>query len=78
MVAQAFNSFPVMYGMQSLLACPQEPDESSPLPVVLFLYGPFMLHCKKCTCFFRGHAVAQLVEAVRYRPEGRGFDSRLT
>ena len=22
------------------------------------------------------HAVAQLVEAVRYKPEGRGFDSR--
>jgi hypothetical protein len=24
----------------------------------------------------RGHAVAQLVEALRYKPEGRGFDSR--
>jgi hypothetical protein len=24
-----------------------------------------------------GHAVAQLVEALRYKPEGRGFDSRL-
>ena len=23
-----------------------------------------------------GHAVAQLVEALRYRPEGRGFNSR--
>jgi len=23
-----------------------------------------------------GHAVAQLVEAMRYKPEGRGFDSR--
>jgi hypothetical protein len=23
-----------------------------------------------------GHAVAHLVEAVRYKPEGRGFDSR--
>ena len=23
----------------------------------------------------RGHAVAQLVEALRYKPEGRGFDS---
>ena len=23
-----------------------------------------------------GHAVAQLVEALRYEPEGRGFDSR--
>ena len=24
----------------------------------------------------KGHAVAQLVEALRYMPEGRGFDSR--
>jgi hypothetical protein len=23
-----------------------------------------------------GHAVAQLVEALRYKPEGRGFDTR--
>jgi hypothetical protein len=23
-----------------------------------------------------GHAVAQLVEALRYKPESRGFDSR--
>jgi hypothetical protein len=23
-----------------------------------------------------GHAVAQLVQALRYKPEGRGFDSR--
>jgi hypothetical protein len=25
---------------------------------------------------FRGYAVAQLVKALRYKPEGRGFDSR--
>jgi hypothetical protein len=25
--------------------------------------------------FIRGHAVAQLVEALRYKPEGCGFDS---
>jgi len=25
---------------------------------------------------FWGHAVAQLVEALRYKPEGHGFDSR--
>jgi len=25
--------------------------------------------------FLKGHAVAQLVEALRYKPEGRGFDS---
>ena len=24
----------------------------------------------------RGHAVTQLVDALRYKPEGRGFDSR--
>jgi hypothetical protein len=24
--------------------------------------------------FDRGHAVSQLVEALRYKPEGRGFD----
>jgi hypothetical protein len=24
----------------------------------------------------RGYAVAQLVKALRYKPEGRGFDSR--
>ena len=28
------------------------------------------------TCFGHGHAVAQLVEALRYKSEGRGFDSR--
>jgi hypothetical protein len=36
---------------------------------------------RKChiLCFFLGgwgHAVAQLVEALRYKPEGRGFDYR--
>jgi hypothetical protein len=30
----------------------------------------------KCTQFVEGHVVAQLVEALRYKPEGRGFDSR--
>jgi len=28
------------------------------------------------TCNDRGHAVAQLVEALRYKPEDRGLDSR--
>jgi len=28
-------------------------------------------------CFATGHAVVQLVETLRYKPEGRGFDSRL-
>jgi hypothetical protein len=27
--------------------------------------------------YFREHAVAQLVEALHYKPEGRGFDSHL-
>jgi len=27
-------------------------------------------------CHVLGVAVAQLVEALRYKPEGRGFDSR--
>jgi hypothetical protein len=26
--------------------------------------------------FFKGYTVAELVEALRYKPEGRGFDSR--
>jgi hypothetical protein len=26
--------------------------------------------------YIYNHAVAQLVEALRYKPEGRGFDSR--
>jgi hypothetical protein len=31
-----------------------------------------------CNLYLRsaGHAVVQLVEALRYKPEGRGFDSR--
>ena len=28
------------------------------------------------TLKIRGHAVGQLVEALRYKPKGRGFDSR--
>jgi hypothetical protein len=29
-----------------------------------------------CIFISQGHAVAQLVEALCYKPEGRGFDSR--
>jgi hypothetical protein len=29
-----------------------------------------------CSFFRKGHAVAQLVEALRYKPLGRRFDSR--
>jgi hypothetical protein len=28
------------------------------------------------TTIFVGYAVVQLIEALRYKPEGRGFDSR--
>ena len=31
---------------------------------------------KICLCARLWHAVAQLVEALRYKPEGRGFDFR--
>jgi hypothetical protein len=31
----------------------------------------------RCHCIKLGHAVAHLVEALRYKPEGRGFYSRL-
>jgi hypothetical protein len=30
----------------------------------------------KLNSIFGGRAVAQLVKALRYKPEGRGFDSR--
>jgi hypothetical protein len=31
----------------------------------------YVCECVRCV---RGHAVAQLVEALGYKPEGRGFD----
>jgi hypothetical protein len=35
------------------------------------------IHCRKIShCKKRGYAVALLVEAPRYKSEGRGFDSR--
>jgi hypothetical protein len=42
-------------------------------------YISYILKCeqhRKCTCNV-GHSVAQLVEALRYKPDGRGFDSGL-
>ena len=33
-------------------------------------------HTTSLKYFAVGHVVAQLVEALRYKPEGRGFDSR--
>jgi len=41
---------------------------SGVVPSGFRIYNPYMLEY--------GHAVAQLVEALRYKPEGRGFDSR--
>ena len=35
---------------------------------IFFIYVTYLTAC--------GHAVAQLVEALHYKPEGRGFDSR--
>ena len=42
----------------------------------LFTYNTFIKILYISTCFERGHTVAQLVEALCYKPEGRGFDSR--
>jgi len=41
---------------------------------VILQYISVKFTCVYCT--ERGHAVAQLVEALRYKSEGRGFDSR--
>ena len=38
------------------------------------VYNIINLHI--CICTGWGHAVAHLVETLRYKPEGRGFDSR--
>jgi hypothetical protein len=53
---------------------------------ILFIEGPFNIlpstpRASKLSLSFRsftrrGHAVAQLVEALHYKPERRGFDSR--
>ena len=37
----------------------------------------FTIYFNTLPCICLGHAVAPLVEALRYKPEGRGFDSRL-
>jgi len=39
-------------------------------------YSGLDLRFMNVICCFMGHAVAQLVEALRYKSEGRGFDSR--
>jgi hypothetical protein len=43
------------------------------------IFGWFKLYALCNYLFYtvcEGHAVAQLVEALRYKPEGRGFESR--
>ena len=42
----------------------------------VYLYLETALHVSGGTSTHRGHAVAQLVEALRYKSEGRGFDSQ--
>ena len=41
-----------------------------------FLQRRVPSHIMICYVATLGYAVAQLVEALRYKPEGRGFDSR--
>jgi hypothetical protein len=61
------------------------PDCAPPYIVICYLYS--VLWPKKnmkypvaflfqYTIREKGHAVAQLIEALCYKPEGRGFDSR--
>jgi hypothetical protein len=47
------------------------PEQISALPSAV------MTGCFAEVLRFFGDAVAQLVEALRYKPEGRGFDSRM-
>ena len=54
---------------------------SVPLYIYIYIYtecAPIYV-CIGGVCpyiYIWGHAVAQLVEALRYQPEGRGFNSR--
>jgi hypothetical protein len=41
-----------------------------------WIFDTPVLHLGGATGVKLGYAVAKLVEAPRYRPEGRGFDSR--
>jgi hypothetical protein len=57
------------------------PDMRNCTPSGIFYYiKPFVVYLVLALtfvyCRIKGHAVAQLVEALRYKPEGRGFDSR--
>jgi hypothetical protein len=43
---------------------------------IIYKTTAFILVVLRRPVFDWGHAVAQLVKALRYKPEGRGFDSR--
>jgi hypothetical protein len=50
---------------------------ATPVPTVLLSeFENYHFPKNKTAPIRKGHAVAQLVEALRYKPEGRGFDSR--
>jgi hypothetical protein len=44
---------------------------------IVIIINVFLLYYIVLYMYIGRHAVAQLVEALRYNPEGRGFDSRL-
>jgi hypothetical protein len=44
--------------------------------VGIYVYDAAKRECFIQVLLFSGYAVAQLVEALRYKPKGRGFDSR--
>jgi hypothetical protein len=50
---------------------------SASLSVPYFMYVSRQLQCINICIYVRGHAVAQSVEALRYKPKCREFDSRL-
>ena len=51
-------------------------DFCMPFSSVQKFIKPCTCHCIACLRHMRGHTVAQLVEALCYKPEGSGFDSR--
>jgi hypothetical protein len=57
---------------RALLACPQEAPHKRHL---VYCVRIMSVGCATITVSLLGYAVAQLVEALCYKPEGRGFDS---
>jgi hypothetical protein len=57
----------------SMIVNPRYPG--GPEPLGLLCHGKNIINCG--TGYFCWYTVAQLVEALRYNPEGRGFDSQL-